>query len=173
MDIETTPESVAGRAHQAALDLPLSLKTKPQPLSRKGEELASIPNDRVALCWTELAISPQWRLDKLQPTLHIVDDPHHRCVAIAVDKRWLCGSNGALALFATDVAASRFLRMLHLPNPRRGGKRRVEAKRDPVHQCFTLECEALTLCTRCSTQAKPVGFGDTGDSDWPLTEGEF
>jgi hypothetical protein len=106
--------------------------------------------------WLELAISSRWQEEGAVASVHPMRVGERQpCYGITLDQRWLCSSDGALTVFDSMAAATRFLGLLnmdHLAVERRGESELPES--DPC-QCFHLDDKGLTVCRKCRAGDHP------------------
>lgn len=108
-------------------------------------------SDVPTIKWLELAISPRWQEeDAVAATVHpIPAGGHQPCFGITLSQRWLCSSDGALTIFDSLAAASRFLQLLNIDRLATGGRRDFETLQSDPFQCFHLDAKGLTVCRQC------------------------
>lgn len=107
-------------------------------------------NKRSVIKWTELSVSERWKKAGAKMAVHPVSIGEGRqCFALALDQRWLCGSDGALTFFDSRGAATRFLQLLNVEGYVDGeGGHCGASRRDPL-QCFQLGTTGLKTCDQC------------------------
>lgn len=105
---------------------------------------------RSLIKWLELTVSGRWKKLGAKMTVHPVSvGEGQQCFAMALDQRWLCGSDGALTFFDSMTAATRFLQLLNVDNYVEGeGCGRDTSWRD-AFQCFQLDAKGLRTCDKC------------------------
>ena len=83
--------------------------------------------------------------------LPIVGERGEPCFAVTVDQRWLCGSEGDLALFDSVAAASRFLQLVKVPIHRLlfGPAQVLDRYWGKRRQCYRLAGQGLASCSQC------------------------
>jgi len=81
--------------------------------------------------------------------LPVVTGEDQQCYALALDQRWLCGSDGALTFFDSKAAATRFLELMNVDKYVEGeGSEPVALGSDPF-QCFQYGAKGLKSCDKC------------------------
>lgn len=107
--------------------------------------------DRPLMKWLELSVSGSWKKNDATMTVHPVSTgEHQQCFALALDRRWLCGSDGALTFFDSKAAATRFLELLNVEDYVEGeGCERMALGADPF-QCFQYGAKGLKSCDKCA-----------------------
>lgn len=105
-------------------------------------------NGQSIIGWLELAVSSRWQ--GAIAAVHPIDlDQHQPCCGVTVDQRWLCGSDGALTLFDSISAATRFLNLLNVERIAKGGRRDCVIAEQKTLQCFQLGAKGITACNKC------------------------
>jgi hypothetical protein len=107
-------------------------------------------SDKPIIKWLELAISPRWQEEDAVAAVHPLhlSEPQP-CFGVTLDHRWLCSSDGALTVFDSMAAATRFLHLLNMDRLTMGGRRDGEAPGPNPFQCFHLDAKGLTVCSKC------------------------
>lgn len=103
--------------------------------------------DKRVVKWIDLALSSR-RQDVVAAVHPIALHENRPCVAVTLDQRWLCGSDGALTFFDSMSAATRFLSLLRVnrfaPD---GGDADIPG--EVSYQCFQLDAQGITACSKC------------------------
>jgi hypothetical protein len=106
--------------------------------------------DKPIIKWLELAISPRWQEEGRVAAVHPMGVGERQpCFGITLDQRWLCSSDGALTIFDSMAAATRFLQLLKMDRLAMGGDCAFEAVESDPFQCFHLDANGLTVCRKC------------------------
>lgn len=107
--------------------------------------------DKPLMKWLELSVSACWKKHDATMTVHPVrTGENQQCFALALGRRWLCGSDGALTFFDSKAAATRFLELLNIRDYVEGeGGAGLEFAADPF-QCFQYGARGLKSCDKCA-----------------------
>jgi hypothetical protein len=104
------------------------------------------------LRWPEFAGSPPRQSKQVKAAIcPVVFEEGDRCFAVAIDQRWLCGSDGEMTFFNTMAAASRFLHLVKVPVHGLifGAPQAVALRERQALQCFRLSAQGLASCSQC------------------------
>jgi hypothetical protein len=117
--------------------------------------------------WLELAISPRWQEEGTVAAVHPMQVGERQpCFGITLDQRWLCSSDGALTIFDSMAAATRFLQLLNMDRLARGGRCDLEAPESNPFQCFHLDAKGLTVCRKCRAGDHARWLAAWDDTQW-------
>jgi hypothetical protein len=102
------------------------------------------------ITWLELAVLTQRQRQDGEPVLvHplilVENKPHF---AMTLNRRWLCGGDGALTVFDSTAAASRFLQLLKVDRHAIEECCDCEVPKHSALQCFQLGPKGLAGATR-------------------------
>jgi len=101
-----------------------------------------------AIGWLELTASSKWR--GAIASVHPINlDEHQLCYGVTVEQHWLCDSDGALTIFESMSAATRFLHLLNMDRIGKGGSRDRNELGHAAFQCFQLTARGLKACNKC------------------------
>jgi hypothetical protein len=125
-------------------------------------------SDKPVIKWLELAISARWQEEGVVAAVHPMNlgEPQP-CFGVTLDQRWLCSSDGALTIFHSMAAATRFLNLLNVDQLTVGRPCDGETPGPDPFQCFHLDAKGLTVCGKC-----PAGDHARWLSAWDDSQAE-
>lgn len=136
-------------------------------LMEKAAADARHPGRQPVIRWLELAVSPRWQQQGTEATVHPVHLGEARpCFGLKLDRRWLCSSEGAPAIFNSVAAATRFLYLLNLRRPASGERCDAGTLAPQRFQCFRLDANGLTVCGDCPAGSRARDLLTADDADW-------
>jgi hypothetical protein len=124
----------------------------PRALAGEEETIMTKRTGHAELRWPEIAAA-SIGVDKAMRGMvfPVMLEDGGRCFGVAIDQRWLRGSDGEMIFFDGIAAASRFLQLLRAPVlPLSFGPLQVlRVNESESIQCYSLTRAGLASCNRC------------------------
>jgi hypothetical protein len=100
--------------------------------------------------WHRLAGATRAQKESAVATVHPIKlNGFQPCLGVTLDRRWLCGSDGALCFFDSMATAIRFMSLLNVDHLDMGGRCDCNSIRQGSFQCFQIGTEGITTCNKC------------------------